>query len=82
MSVGTCFERFFGAAGAEKLTFWRRRRRKFGFGGGFRAKSLRKMHQNSGVKSITFQWIFGIFGFPEVHFQVFFVFLDGSPDHS
>ena len=32
------------------------------------------MHQNSAVKSITFQWIFGAFGFPEVDFQVFCVF--------
>ena len=32
------------------------------------------MRQNSAVKSMTFQWIFGTFGFPEVDFQVFFAF--------
>ena len=63
MSLGTCFLVIFGAVGAEKLKFWRRRRRKFGFGGGFRSIFLRKMHQNQLENPLLLSGISGFLDF-------------------
>ena len=60
----------FGAVGAKKMDFWRRRRRKFGFGGGFGAISSRKMCQNVSEKHCL-QADFGFFEFPREDFDGF-----------
>ena len=73
MSVGTCFCAFFGAGGAG-IFFWRRRRRKLGFGGGFRAIFLRKMHQNQLENPLLFSGFPEFRTFPKRIPQVFIVF--------
>ena len=73
MSLGTCFLVIFGAVGAGKLIYWRRRRRKFGFGGGFRAIFLRKMHQNQLENPLLLGGFSGFRTFPKRIFQVFIV---------
>ena len=74
MSVGTRFWVIFGAAGAGKIIFWRRRRRKLGFGGDFRAISLRKMHQNQLENPLLLSGFSGFRSFLKRIFQVFIVF--------
>ena len=73
MSVGTRFEVIFGAAGAGKMLFWRRRRRKLGFGDGFRAIFLREMHQNQLENPLLLSGFSGFRTFPKRIFQVFIV---------
>ena len=82
MSLGTCFLVIFGAVGAEKLNFWRRRRRNFGFGGGFRAISLRKNHRNWVGKPIAFEWIFWILELSRSRFPDVLCFLSGFRAYS
>ena len=64
----------FGAAGAGKIIFRRRRRRKLGFGGDFRAISLRKMHQNQLENPLLFSGFPGFRTFPKRISQVSIVF--------
>ena len=63
MSLGTRFLVISGAVGAEKLNFWRRRRRKFDFGVGFRSIFLRKMHQNQLENPLLLSEISGFLNF-------------------